>query len=97
MIFNADFVITDSFHGSVFSILFNKEFVVMDRNEGKLVMSSRLMTLLSKFKLPNRMGMTYKSHCKITDNQWTEIDNILCVERKKAYQYLKNALNGNDD
>lgn len=92
MIYNAELVITDSFHGSVFSILFCKNFVVMDRNEGELIMSSRLLTLLSKFNLSNRMGMTLSNYDSITDSQWREVSNILEVEREKAYQFLKNSL-----
>lgn len=51
---NAEYVLTDSFHGSVFSILFKKNFYVFGRNEGKINMSSRLNTLLNTFDLNER-------------------------------------------
>lgn len=46
LIYNAECVLTDSFHASVFSILFNKEVRVFSRDIGKLNMNERLYTLL---------------------------------------------------
>ena len=65
----ADVVFTDSFHGMVFSIIFNKPFYVYERNKGgKTSMNSRIYDLLSAFNLKNRM---------LTDN----LPNVdLCVD-----------------
>lgn len=49
---DADFIITDSFHGTVFSIIFNKPFVSLI-NPGRGV--SRFYSLLKKMDLSNRM------------------------------------------
>lgn len=46
LILHAEFVLTDSFHASVFSILFNKRFRVFGRSSGKDNMNSRIDTLL---------------------------------------------------
>ena len=53
---NAAYVITDSFHGTVFSVLFNKQFVVYNRynNKNKNSTNSRIDTLLLKIELENR-------------------------------------------
>lgn len=87
---NAFLICTDSFHSSVFAILYNRPFIVFDR-EDKTRMNSRLETLLSKFKLENRW---YK--CHITDEllkvDYTEAYKILDVERKKSEDFLKRAL-----
>lgn len=87
---NAFLICTDSFHSSVFAILYNRPFIVFDR-EDKTRMNSRLETLLSKFKLENRW---YKGH--ITDEllkvDYTEAYKILDVERKKSEDFLKRAL-----
>lgn len=48
----ADFVVTDSFHGTVFSIIFNKPFVVLP-NKGRGV--SRFESLLKDISLENRI------------------------------------------
>lgn len=46
LILHAEYVLTDSFHASVFSILFNKRFRVFGRNSAGGNMNSRLETLL---------------------------------------------------
>ena len=46
LILYADYVLTDSYHASVFSILFNKRFRVFGRGNGKNNMNSRIETLL---------------------------------------------------
>lgn len=52
-IYNAKFVVTNSFHGTVFSILFKKQFAVIPlKNKGA---NSRIETLLSKLDLTNRI------------------------------------------
>ncbi len=47
LILHAEFVLTDSFHAAVFSIIFNKNFRVFERSMGKHNMNSRLETLLN--------------------------------------------------
>ncbi len=90
-ILNAEYVFTDSFHGSVFSILFNKNFTVFDRDEGGQSMSSRLDTLLTKFGLQERkFGFEYN---EIPASKWNEVDSILVTERKNALEYVDNAVN----
>ena len=88
---NAFLICTDSFHSSVFAILYNRPFIVFDRDGGKVSINSRLKTLLSKFKLENRW---YRGH--ITDEllkvDYTETYKILDIERKKSEDFLKRAL-----
>ena len=49
---NADFVVTDSFHGMVFSIIFEKDFVVIG-NEGRGM--DRFVSLLGLLELEDRL------------------------------------------
>lgn len=88
---NAFLICTDSFHSSVFAILYNRPFVVFDREDSNVKMNSRLDTLLKKFKLENRW---YKD--KITEEQlqvdYKESYIILGEERKKAKEFLENAI-----
>lgn len=51
---NADYIITDSFHGTVFSIIFKKKFLVFDRDDSMINMNSRIKTLLSRMNLVDR-------------------------------------------
>lgn len=88
---HADYVLTDSFHGSVFSILFHKNFYVFSRNEGAVSMNSRIETLLGKFNLEDRF---INSECS-EDIQWGEIESILYKERIKTKKYIEKAMNIN--
>lgn len=88
---NAFVICTDSFHSCVFAILYNKPFVVFDREGSNINMNSRLDTLLKKFKLQNRW---YKD--RITEEQlkidYEEAYKILEIERKKSKEFLENAI-----
>lgn len=58
-IYNSEFVITNSFHGVIFSLLLNKNFIVVPI-EGSLVgMNDRIYTLLDRFNLRNRLIERY--------------------------------------
>ena len=87
---NADYVLTDSFHGSVFSILFHKNFYVFTRNEGKVSMNSRIETLLEKFGLNSRL---FNNRIEdISLQQWNTIDVLLDRERKRTKIYIQKAI-----
>lgn len=89
---HAFLICTDSFHSSVFAILYNKPFIVFDREQQNVGnMSSRLDTLIDKFKLKNR-----KFDGKITEenlnHDYSEAYKILEVERQKSKDFLERAL-----
>ncbi len=87
---NADYVITDTFHGTVFSIKYNRNFctIVRDTNTQKLT------SLLSQFKLANRIvKVPTDIKCKLEEGiDYTETNTILDEESKKAKAYLKEAI-----
>lgn len=88
---NAFLICTDSFHSSIFAILFNTPFIVFKREDETISMNSRIDTLLSKFKLEDRY---YKE--KITKEllqcDYTQSYKILRKEREKAEEFLKKTL-----
>lgn len=90
---NAFLICTDSFHSSVFAILFNRPFVVFDREQkGIENMNTRIDTLIDKFKLKNRR---YNGKNITEDNlnhDYTEAYKILEKERKKSDDFLRKAL-----
>lgn len=93
---HAFLICTDSFHSSVFAILYNRPFIVFDREQKNVAnMNSRLETLLNKFKLENRK---YKD--KITkenlNHDYTEAYKILEKERIKSDKFLRKALDIKD-
>lgn len=90
---HATFICTDSFHSSVFAILYDKPFLVFERvNNGWSSMNSRIDTLLSKFKLENRRFNGEKITKENLKHDYTEAYKILKEERNKSEKFLKKAL-----
>ena len=88
---HADLILTDSFHACVFSFLFNKPFIVYDRNWDGGNMNSRLETLLSKFHLERKYANSGLGN-DIWEHDYTDGYKQLEIERKKAIDFLKKAL-----
>lgn len=92
LIKNAFLVITDSFHSCVFSIIFNRPFLIFDRDQERMRnMYSRIETLLQKFELDDRKfkGVIDNSHIKVN---YSHVDKILFNEQQKVKEFLINAL-----
>lgn len=94
LIHHADAVFTDSFHAAVFSIIFQKDFVVFDRIEDGRSMGSRLKTLLKTYNLEDR---TFTSMCThgFTSADFSKTDAIISKEREKALDFLKRSIDHN--
>ena len=88
---NALLVCTDSFHSSVFAILFNTPFVVFDREDSATRMNSRLDTLIKTFGLNDRWFNERKNKNQLKAD-YSEVNKILEMERKKAREFIKIAL-----
>ncbi|MDT2758653.1 polysaccharide pyruvyl transferase family protein [Enterococcus xiangfangensis] len=86
----AEFVMTDSFHGSVFSILLNTPFQVLERSTGN--MNSRLDTLLEKFDLKQNSSKENVGLEKLLQTDFSKIEAILSSERQKSIDYLDSFL-----
>lgn len=88
---DADFIVTDSFHGTVFAILFNKPFVSL---VNKMRGTSRFESLLKLFGLENRLIDSNDSFNEsILDFPYDYKDINLKLDELRAYSYkflLKN-------
>ena len=75
----------------VFGLIFNRPFIVFDRDDKEAKMNRRVDTLINKFKLKNR-----KFEGRITEenvnHDYSEAYKILEEERKKSEAFLKKAL-----
>lgn len=87
---------TDSFHGVVFSILMETAFVVFERKDNLQPMNSRIDTLLVTFNLQSRLEKNIKNNQQIFEVDYSHIAPILASERKKSFDYLKEALDVNE-
>lgn len=93
----ADYVCTDSFHGTVFSILNHKRFVTFNRtnNNDKQTRNSRIDSL---FELLGLEKQRYTENAKLIDIlsqniNYAEVDQRLVDLRKETLSFLNNSLN----
>ena len=87
----ADYVITDTFHGTVFSINFNKNFIAIDKGKKKV------SDLLSMLKMENRILKNRSiSELFLAPPDYTECNYCLEHFRKKSWSFLNNALGDKD-
>lgn len=90
---DAELVITDSFHCTVFSLIFHKKFVVVANPERGI---ARLETLLGKVGLQDRLFIDIKDVMKsgilAKKIDYNEVDKKLEVHRKYSMNFLKKAL-----
>lgn len=86
---DADFVITDSFHGTVFSIIYGKSFITLSRGN----ISIRMKDLLSRLELMDRYVADPSSNdlC-LSRIDYSRTEQIIDAWRKESMIYLENAL-----
>ncbi len=89
---NATMVLTDSFHACVFAFLFDKPFLVFDRQSAGNNMSSRIETFLKKFNIERKYVDNFEMDNAFEHDYSTGYD-ILEKERNKANDFLLKAFN----
>lgn len=86
--YDASLIVTDSFHACVFSILFNKTFLVFP-NETRG--TARIQSLLSSFNMNNRM-INIDNSCMEASIDWNEINLILQEKKEKFFTTIKSII-----
>lgn len=89
MIKNAEFIFTDSFHGTAFSIIYEKPFYVFYRNGVKKSMASRIISILNLLGLQDRFEPIMLIKNDIYNLDYTYANSVLKSEREKALKYLQ--------
>ena len=97
LIKNAAMVITDSFHGCVFSIIYHKKFWALKRHKDteKESMNSRLYTLFGNLGLEERLLDDNQQLTKgelLKDIDYETVDAKLEILRKDSMDFLEHAL-----
>lgn len=88
---NAEFVVSDSFHCGVFSILMETPFILFNRLDG-MKMSSRITTLLTQFDLINQYYLGGELN-KFTEIDYSKIQKKIETFRTEGMNYLSFILN----
>jgi exopolysaccharide biosynthesis predicted pyruvyltransferase EpsI len=96
LIRNAEYILTDSFHGSVFSIINHKKFVTFNRfdDNSKNSRNSRIDNLCNLMGIKNRRYCADADIVKMVTAEidYIGIDDKLKNLRDKSLHFLKTAL-----
>lgn len=88
---HASCVITNSFHGLAFSILFERQFLVFQHS----VYHARLKNLLEKLSLEQRLvkqGTTADLACMEKAIDWLSVRKRLQMERKRSERFIREGI-----
>jgi hypothetical protein len=86
---DAEYIVTDSFHGVIFSILYKKNFVCLQNSFGG---NDRLLHLLNMFGLGDRLICDYKDVDDLNSIVYDLVYDKLEKMRKVSFSFLNNAL-----
>lgn len=89
----SSFFVTDSFHGTVFCLLYHVPFITyLNSARG----ADRFYTLLEPLKLANRVVTEFNidtiKHIAESSIDWSQVDETLAVLRTKSYDFLTTSL-----
>lgn len=96
---NSCAVVTDSFHGSIFSLIFEKDFYVTKRFDDTSIKSqnSRIYTLLETYGCQECMVSSVQDIEKNHVLNWETLNKKMSENASKSIEWLNTCLKGVDD
>lgn len=91
LINNATYVCTDSFHASVFSIIFHTKLYIFNRRDQHANQNSRFTSLLRQCGI-QKDKVIYKKNHEDSSIDWERVDKYIEKERERSFEYLKKVL-----
>lgn len=88
---DAQYVVTDSFHGMVFSVIFNKQFIAIANNRrGR----ARFSSFLTQFGLIDRLVDNWNDAKELLhkDIDFEQVNSLMDRKREKSIEFLVNSL-----
>lgn len=96
LLYNSKFVLTNSFHGVMLSILLNKPFVACGLPGSKQSLNTRVLELLKNYGLEDRFLASYEvnqfTSIYNADIDWDKVNTCVTDSRSSGEMYLNNAL-----
>jgi len=84
---NAQYIVTNSFHGMIFSVQFKRPFVIFSREQ----CGTKITELLELFGLRNRQ-LIDQNESFLENIDYSEVHNRIAMEKNKSIAFLKNSL-----
>ena len=92
---DASFIVTDTFHGLLFSIIFRKPFLVLSRNDGSkwAKYSDRMTSTLKMLGMTDRyVDSDFRNFNQALVMDYSEYESILNKKREESLQYIDEIL-----
>lgn len=87
-IYNAEYVVTDSFHGTVFSILFHRPFsTIIHKTRGE-----RMRTLLKNVGLTNRLSCDFDKQLLHDSIDWAKVESKIFDLREESLRFIERLI-----
>ena len=96
---DAEYVVTDTFHGTIFSIITGRRFVTLVRKKATVTNEEKVSSLLRLLGLEKRCVEEDKKMLRsklIDDIDWQDVDNALAECRKQSHMYLHDSICSNE-
>jgi len=94
LIYYSKFNITNSFHALAFSIIFEKQLVIVNRSEN---INTRMKDLLNLFKLDNRLITSISEYYGLDSIDYTNVNHLKMSYIEKSKYFLLESLKENDN
>lgn len=93
---HADCVVTDTFHGTIMSVITHRQFAAVVRSCG-YGNSEKLTDLLERLGLTGRIANDIKDIAKLLKEKidYTAADMVIKDERERGYEYLRGQIESN--
>lgn len=90
---NADFIVTDSYHAVVFSIIFNVPFIQIAnaKTQSRFTSLFRLLNIENNSIQENQTS-NFNINAVVRNFDWNNINNIISLEINKAQSWMSNAI-----
>lgn len=92
LIDNAEYVVTNSFHGICFSLIFNKEFYVEYLKNKSVKTNLRIEDVLQQFGLESRKAEDVKDFDNLEKIDYQSVVEAISKRKAMSLEFLKNSL-----
>lgn len=93
LVHHAELVVTDSYHGTIFSMIYHTPFVIFERKSTSANMNSRFETLYHLFGINNRLSDNVNIS-ELFEMNFSDVDKSLNVIQQKSKKYLNECFSG---
>lgn len=92
---SAEYIVSDTFHGTIFSIIAHRNFCTLMRESARNKVTSMLAMLKLEEHIVTNPALLEDTLCRFID--YDAVENILAAERAHSISYLRNNIFGGEE